>query len=65
MPKLIIALKDTDERVQELAEASLKEITKQDFGRDRVKWVTWWEKNRESFLPKESPQPKEAPQPKE
>ena len=59
VPKLIIALKDTDERVQELAEASLKEITKQDFGRDRVKWLTWWEKNRESFLPKESPQPKE------
>lgn len=65
VPRLIVALGDSDRRVKELAEQSLKQITKQDFGRDRAKWVEWWDKNKASLLPPQEPPkvsiPEEAP----
>lgn len=44
---LIAALEDSDARVRELAVESLKQLTGQDFGRDRAKWEAWWEANKE------------------
>lgn len=63
---LITALGDSDPRVKELAAESLSEITGQDLGVDRPKWMDWWEKNKQNLQPKpEAPAPKpQAPAPK-
>jgi hypothetical protein len=46
IPPLIVALHDKDSEVQSIAENALREITGQDLGRDQVKWMDWWGKNK-------------------
>ena len=43
---LIDALNDNDSGVRRSAAEALEKITKRDFGKDRAKWLEWWEKNK-------------------
>ncbi|MHC4103661.1 MAG: HEAT repeat domain-containing protein [Planctomycetota bacterium] len=46
---LIRALRDKDEDVQYLALSALREITGEDFGKNRSEWQNWWRKNKDKF----------------
>jgi HEAT repeat protein len=46
---LIAVLTDEEETVREFAAKALANITGEDFGQDRDKWLKWWEKNKENI----------------
>jgi len=46
---LIVTLADTNERVRQAAAEGLKQLTSQDFGEDRQKWLHWWEQAQDNY----------------
>lgn len=57
---LLGALKDPEEQVRAAAAASLKQLSKQDFGLDAEAWQKWWESAKQDFTAAPSPPAEKA-----